>query len=301
LNNVAIGTEIRKSVDAGQTWATHATIVAPTNGTLWACVANDGDLFYNATTQTWSYLAQCLAATGGWRTCVFTRAGADPMGPFTAYGSNGSVPAPSMAALKAICATSARCAADTLGQDFAAIGTYQILGQNGAYYLISFHAGTVSGRTVRFFAVVSSDWQTWFVNQDAFLGSSDASNLFNARWDGGPVGVADGYTLAGSDGLFYTVASAMDHNVGCIEGQHWYIGLWRSSDLVTWQPRAAGAPEVNPIVSSEPDSNPAVTGSDPGCGSSYPAMWVANGTTYFAFTRNSGPMLGFLIYKLAAN
>ena len=43
----------------------------------------DGAGFWDSSTQTWHYLGQCLARDEVWNMCHFTRAGPDPMGPFT--------------------------------------------------------------------------------------------------------------------------------------------------------------------------------------------------------------------------
>ncbi len=72
--------------------------------------------------------------------------------------------------------------------------------------------------------------------------------MWRELWDApGAIGVGAGSILA-DGGYYYLLTEGADHNLGCTNGQHWDLGLFRSTSLssVSWQQ----FPQGNPIVYS---------------------------------------------------
>ncbi|MBL0163548.1 MAG: hypothetical protein IPP82_07875 [Xanthomonadales bacterium] len=85
------------------------------------------------------------------------------------------------------------------------------------------------------------------VPSDAIVDKNDLT-FWRESWDApGAIGVGAGSILY-EDSYYYLLTEGADHNLGCTNGQHWDLGLFRSSSLVstTWDQ----FPQGNPIVYS---------------------------------------------------
>ena len=76
---------VRNSSDEGRTWSAATVILSPGNGSGPAgCALVDGGAFWDAATQTWHYLSQCLAppgackTCGGWQLCHYSTVPGEP-------------------------------------------------------------------------------------------------------------------------------------------------------------------------------------------------------------------------------
>jgi len=293
-----LGTQVRKSTDHGATWSPPTDILKADDGTPWECAATDGDVAYDAATSTWHYLFQCLAKSGPWNGCHAQRTGPDPMGPFTQVLANPVMPAGSL--WSKICdSPSDDCVSQALGK-VADEGTFDIFEHTGGDYYVAFHG--YDGVKLGFRGLAKTpDFVTWIagdpaqgVPADAIVDLADAQP-FRETWQGGPIGAGAG-SIVFEDGYYYLLVEMADISLGCIEGQNWDQGLFRSSKLTatTWEQ----LPAKNPILYSSK------LGEDNGkpfpCNPAYAKLFkdADTGKTYLHYSRLSADPSEYGIFLL---
>jgi hypothetical protein len=232
--------EVRKSTDTGKTWSEPVDILS--NAVPYqACNAVDGGVFYQAATNTWHILYQCLGPGLPWQGCHATRIGNDPLGPFIPDPLNPVIKSGSL--WSKICnSPTDKCVSQSTGSIKPPVdeGTWDIFNYDGQYYWVSFHG--FDGKNGFRGIAKTIDFHTWIagdlakgVPSDAVLSPSDATN-WNVNWaQGGPVGFGTSRMLKDGD-YWYQLAEAMDINlavVGTDPTQHWDDGIFRSKSLTS--------------------------------------------------------------------
>lgn len=299
-----MGVEVRKSADRGQTWSDPVVNIAPQPNTAWECAATDGDVVYDAASNTWRYLLQCLDRTH-WAGCYFTRIGSDPMGTFTPYAAGPVIE--SKALWGKICdLTTDKCSIYSGGPGKVYDeGTFDILPEND-YYYIGFHGfdGKISYRGIaktKDFVHFDAGNRSLGVPDDAVLSPREQSG-WRETWSPatGPVGFGAGRLI--KEGQYYYLASeAMDVSLLCIDGQKWDIGMFRSSDVSRsdWEKYPFG----NPILYSS--TMPERNGKSMACNPAYVEILKdpTDQKYYLHVTRMSmDPNYdGIYLYELATN
>lgn len=271
-----LSTQVRASTDRGATWGPPRSVVSPAAGTPWSCAATDGDATFDAETQTWRYLFQCLGDTGPWNGCLVRRRGQSPLGPWEAPAD---VPNPVIAPgllWSEICDDEGdECRRAPGQQRIADEGTFDVFEADGDGWWVSFHGydgrfgfrGIARTQTFR-----PGDWEVDGAGgtpSDAVIDAGDAAGWRETWAPGGPVGAGAGRIVA-QDGWHYQVAEVPDEDLACRSGQNWDFGLFRTDDLAStrWQQLPAG----NPIVYSSRKAD----GGDraPGCNVLYPGLFT---------------------------
>lgn len=292
---------MRRSTDRGVTWSAPVEIITLAEGTPWECTATDGDAWYDAATDRWHCLFQCIDRTRTWSGCHVERAGADPMGPFTATGPNPVIPARSL--WDRIC--------DQMSDDCARLaggprrvfdeGTFDIFRQDGGYFYVAFHGfDGVRGyrgiaRTPDFVAWTAGDPASG-TPADAIFDAEDAA-VWRETWIGSSIGGGAGRIIEEA-GFFHSIVEAADINLGCTPGQHWDKGLLRSASLTatTWEQ----LPRGNPIVYSS--TLPERDGQALPCNVQYAGIVrdPLDGAYYLHYTRRSLDRAGsgIFLYRL---
>ena len=242
---VSLGINVRSSLNKGATWSEPVTVVAPIPNKPWTCAASDGDAYYDAVNNKWRLLFQCLSndqtgPSSKWMGCYAEREGADPMGAFIPVPQNPVINSGNL--WSQICNTP---------QDDCSIlaggpgrvhdeGTFNIFRFDGLYYWVSFH-GYDDVRGYRGIAK-TTNFITWIAGSslqglpaDSIVDKNDLA-LWREWWDfPGAIGVGAGSILL-DGGYYYSLTEGADHNLACTNGQHWDLGLFRSSSLTqtTW-------------------------------------------------------------------
>lgn len=240
-------TVVRASSDEGATWTALAVVAAPGDSKHGdGCAILDGASIYDAASDTWHMLAQCLELhnAGGWDLCHYTRRGSSPLGRFVADPLN-PVVKPGML-WSSICADKPGIC-DPNGTQYE--GTPDIvLHSNGLYY-VTFHGfEPKTGRGVRGIAT-TTNFQTWNTRakdlpRGAMLGPDDCR-----RWIRACVGVGTA-TVLSTKRHSYFLFESMDRNLGCTPGQNWVFSImrsprnvWLASGSPRWEPQS-GAPLI---------------------------------------------------------
>jgi hypothetical protein len=253
--NEGLRTVVRMSTDHGITWSDPVLAIdAPGGNGPDACMVTDGGAFYDAETDVWHALYQCLGKpnSGGWKLCHYTKPGASPFGAFTPDAANPSVKGGQL--WSQICSGSGKACPSSMVDE----GTTQIIGKTNGYYYVTFHgANSNSGNTTGARGVArTQDFRTWEVSGadlpgNAMLGPSDC-NAWNAGWGpSGCIGEGDA-SLIRSGGYNYMLVEAADKSLNCTPGQKWVFGLMRNSTLGpsgTWETYGS-----NPFVAGLTDS-----------------------------------------------
>jgi hypothetical protein len=298
----ALTTQVRKSSDKGVTWSAPVDLFSNDPGSPWECAATDGDAFYDAQLNLWHYQYQCLGVGTPWNGCHAQRVG-DPMGAFTAPHPNPSQPAGLL--WKAICDQPSDDCSQLAGGVHKVFdeGTYNIFDRDPAgFYFVAFHGydGVHGYRGV----AKTQDFQTWVagdaaagVPADAILDLKDAAP-FREEWNpGGPIGMGAGSILHEA-GYYYGISEVGDISLGCIAGQRWDWGMFRSATLTntTWDQLPAGNPF---LYSSDAPEN---AGKPFPCNPAYTRMFRDPETQeiYLHTTRESADpaFAGIYLYRL---
>jgi hypothetical protein len=253
-NRAPLEVVVRASSDLGITW-TDPNVVATPSASPPApdyCEIVDGAAFFDAETDIWHYLGQCINESSNWNLCHYTRSGLSPLGAFSADPANPVVSGGQL--WGQICSGIAKACPKTMRDE----GTPQILRKNGqGYFYVTFHGANYSAViTGARGAARTRDFVHWEVVADdlpgdAMLSAADCSG-WNAGWaSGGCIGEGAARIIR-SDGLYYMLTEASDHSLACVAGQIWVFGLLRSPTLAAsagWQNYGS-----NPIVSDENSS-----------------------------------------------
>jgi hypothetical protein len=257
-NSSGIAVRVYSSTDKGLNWTAASSLsLAPTAGTDFSCMVTDGDAFYDAAANKWIALFQCLGNDAVWRGCYFERAGADPMGPFDYQlaARARAVITPGMLWSQICNNYYSKCA----GRNVTDEGTFDIiLKDSEGYFWVSFH-GFSNPYGYRGLAK-TKNFSSWFVGNsaygvpsDAILSPYDGQSWREAWAAGGPIGAGNSSTIE-EDGLFYQLAEIPDINLGCVAGQHWDLGLFRTSSLAStqWEQFPLGNPIFYSSLATEP-------------------------------------------------
>lgn len=282
-----MGTEVRASTDQGATWSLPFEIIPPTPGTPWECAATDGDAYHDTATGTWHYLFQCLSPGSAWQGCHATRVAADPRGPFVA-GAVNPVITPGSLWSKICDKPTDECVSMASPGSVADEGTFDIFHSDPPWIYVGFHG--YDGKHGYRGIAKTTDFVTWVagdpaqgVPSDAMLDSKDADGWREA-WQGGNIGIGAG-SIVREGANYYSLNEAGDISLGCIPGQNWDLGLFRSTSLTAthWNPLPAG----NPILYS--GKAPELNGQSQPCNPAYGKLFKdpASGTTYLHYTRLS--------------
>jgi hypothetical protein len=292
-----LGTEVRRSDDAGATWSAPSPVVVPTDGSPWACDATDGDAYYDPANHTWHYLFQCLAAGGSWNGCHVMKAADDPMGGgFVPSGANPVIPSKSL--WSKICNAPTDDCVSLASKPVFDEGTFDIVHAEGSSIWISFHGYDGKNgyrgiaRTNDLFSTFVAGDASMGVPVDAIADKLDAASWREA-WQGGSIGVGAGSSLrVGS--RTYMLIEAADVNLGCTKGQNWDLGLFRTDNLT--QTHWDQLPQGNPIAYSSKGSDATP------CNPAYGRLFKDDmtGKTYMHYSRIE-KLFGILLYELVPN
>ena len=231
---------VSKSTDSGQSWTTPVDILANTPGSPQECAATDGGAYYQSSTNTWHILYQCLSPGSAWKGCHATRAGSDPIGPFTPDPKNPVIESGALWSKICDIATD-KCKSEATGWVGKVIdeGTFDIFYYDGKYYWISFHG--YDGKNGFRGIAKTTDFRTYIagnatkgVPTDAILNPSDAIP-WNVTWNGLPIGFGASRMIK-EGSYWYQIAEAADINLGSVGTdvrQTWADGIFRSTSLAS--------------------------------------------------------------------
>lgn len=248
----ALGVRVYTSTNQGQSWTAAPELsLAPVAGTDFACMVADGDATFDAATNRWRGLFQCLGTDSKWRGCYFERAGADPRG---AFDYRSAARARAVIQPGWLWARICNAAGETCyGRNVTDEGTFDIFRRDASgYFWVGFH-GYSSPNGFRGIAK-TTDFQTWVAGDpayglpaDAVMSKRDANGWREGWASGGNIGAGAGSILE-EDGYTYQLTEFADMNLSCTAGQHWDLGLFRTNNLTStqWEQFPLG----NPIVYS---------------------------------------------------
>lgn len=249
---------VRQSADQGQTWSDAVVLGGPT--TVNPCGIVDGGAYFDSTTQSWHFLAQCLL-NGRWNVCHFTRHDPSPMGTFTADPANPVV-------------TPSKIFSQMPGASgFFDEGTPEILYKIGDFFYVTFHG--YNGKNGIRGAARTKDFNTWEATGPGLPGrpmfTAADCQPWNLNWKGGCIGGGHASTLV-TPAYHYMLIEAADMNLSCTAGQNWVLGLMRAPQLAAsgnWQSYGS-----NPVVQN--------LGVESGCAIQYHHLF-ADGPTVFVY------------------
>ncbi|NML08701.1 hypothetical protein HHL08_00830 [Sphingobium sp. AR-3-1] len=283
-------TVVRASSDEGATWTPPTVVAAPGDSKRGdGCAILDGASIYDAASDTWHMLAQCLELhnAGSWMLCHYTRQGRSPLGRFVADPLNPVV--------KAGMLWSSMCAdkpgiCDPSGTQFE--GTPDIVRNANGLFYVTFHGYELkSGRGVRGIAT-TKDFQKWNTRggdlpQGAMLGPDDCR-----RWISACVGVGTATVLSTKRNSYF-LFEAMDQNLGCTPGQNWVFSIARSP-RDTWLP--SGSPRWE-FQKGPPLITPSAYAKGLPCAVQYARWFQSRGTTWLIYEERQPESL-FLVRRL---
>ncbi|MFT4211045.1 MAG: hypothetical protein QM626_04160 [Microbacterium sp.] len=286
-----LGTVVEESVDGGQTWSAATPVVQPEAGTPWAQMVTDGTFWYDADADRWRALLQTNDGTNPWTISYFERAGSDPMGAFTTPEgfSNPGVDAKEL--WNQITTQAGKDSVDIPGGTGLVFdeGTPQIVEKVGDEYYVTFHGASATDGTTHGYRGLAktTDFQNWEpAADDAIVDQYDATS-WNESWTpSDPVG-AGAASILKQDGYYYQIVEATDVNLNGMAGQHWAMGLMRSTDLTStsWESWSGNAlfATTGQVVEWQ-----------------YPTIFTdAGGATYVAMTKYAPDTeSGFRVYKI---
>jgi hypothetical protein len=247
-NGNLLATVVRKTEDAGQTWSDPVPAALPGGCKTMAgeggntvcdkssvapdaCAITDGGAFFDAESDTWHLLSQCLGTDGGWNLCHYVRSGRSPMGVFAADHQNPVVKGNQL--FRGICSGLGKHC-DPATQDE---GTPQILTKRGGYFYVTFHGALPSVTGIRGVRGVArtTDFHVWETYADDLPGDAILSRSECETWhvdwnEGGCIGTGAASAIR-SGNMFYVLAEAADKSLVCTKGQNWEFGLLRNARL----------------------------------------------------------------------
>jgi hypothetical protein len=232
---------IYKSTNQGRTWQSTSGMISPQAGTSYSCMVADGDAVYDSVTSKWRALFQCLGVDGVWRACYFESSNAALSTSFTYVRTF----QPGFLWGK-ICKGTANCPTG-MGDE----GTFDIFRKDtSGYFWVTFH-GYKNSKGYRGIAK-TTDFNTWVAGTaglptDSSMSSANATTWREAWNSGGNKGAGAGSGVD-EDGYTYQLVEFADIDLSCTPGQHWDVGLFRTTDLAStnWQQ----LPQGNPIIYS---------------------------------------------------
>jgi hypothetical protein len=268
----ALQTMVSKSLDHGITWTTPIVAMAAKGTGPDGCMVGDGGMFFDAETNVWHGIYQCLAETGGWNLCHYSRSGSSPVGTFSADTNNPIVTGGQL--WSQICSGPGKSCPSTMIDE----GTAQIIKKENGYFYVTFHGANYENGTGARGVARTLDFKNWEtfgadLPGDALLSAKDC-NPWSVNWNaGGCIGFGDA-SLIRSNGYNYILAEAADKSLGCTAGQNWFFGLMRSTSLSpsgTWDSYSS-----NPFVID-------LTAAPPGCALQYMTFVRDRGDLFLQF------------------
>jgi hypothetical protein len=220
------------------------------------------------------------------------------MGAFTPALANPVIPAGSL--WSQICDSPSDDCVSQAAHGVSDEGTFDIFEQRDGYYYVAFHG--YDGQSLGFRGIAKSpDFAQWVagsaaegVPEDAIVDLADAAG-WREQWQGGSIGAGAGSILY-EDGYYYLLVEMADISLGCIPGQNWDQGLFRSTSLTatTWEQ----LPARNPILYSS--KLPEADGLPYPCNPAYAKLFRDEGTgkTYLHYSRLSADPAHYGIFLL---
>lgn len=273
---------VRVSSDGGRSFSAPTVLASPIPNSPSECGLVDGAAYYDAQSNSWYYLSQCIARDSVWNMCLFYLVGsADPMvGTWVAAGANPVVRSGQL--WQTICCTTRPCSCDpgTMGSE----GTPDIVGRDSeGFFYVTFHGWDPTHVKSARGVAKTPDFVNWYTRGprlpgDAIFSSADC-NGWNVQWAaGGCVGGGEG-SIVRSGGYMYQIIEAPDVSLGCVGQQNWVLGLLRAPDLDFlptggWQ-QFYVMPTVVPAVKT-------------GCYIQYQRLFYHNGLLHFAYWAGVG-------------
>jgi len=278
---------VRESSDQGKTWtdSVHAVTVDPSRP-VDACAILDGSSYYDAPTNTWHILAQCLAANnaGGWMICHYTRVAASPMGPFQPDPANPVIRNHQL--WNAICSGPNKgCKPGVTGDE----GTPDIVEKRGGYYYVTFHGwdpkddrgyrGVAKTADFRHFITDAPD-----LPNDAMFTAEDCQTA-----NPGCIGMGESSTLFTGD-YQYMVGETPNLSLTCVPNQNWVFSLFRAprGSFPSWRAGWESYPS-NPMIVPSWGSQK--------CGTQYARLFSDRGDVFLIY-EDIGPGYKFVERRL---
>ncbi len=206
---------VRASSDEGRTWSNPGVVAAAPGspGAPDACDIVDGSTYYDAATDTWHMLAQCLAAhnAGGWSICHYIRRGSSPMGAFVAD----SQPAITTGELwSRICADShGACDPRATRSE----GTPDIVEKRGDYFYVTFHG--YSAPTGYRGVAKTVDFHHWIVAGSDLPDAPIVTPAECQAWNPGCIGGGESSTMIAGGYQYMLVETPSYLDLLCKPGQ----------------------------------------------------------------------------------
>ncbi|MGH7045883.1 MAG: sialidase family protein [Stellaceae bacterium] len=277
----AVRIVVRESLDAGASWSNPAVVVA-TPGAADApdaCAVVDGSSYYDAATDTWQMLAQCLAAhhKGGWMLCHYVRHGVSPLGRFTPDAT----PAVRSGELwSQICAHAGGICDPRHTVDE---GTPDIIFKKGGYFYVTFHGFDYSTKHGFRGVAKTADFHHWLTAGPDLPNAPIFAAPECQAWNPGCIGGGEASTLI-AGGQQYMLIETPTISLGCTRGQSWPIALLRAP--------ASIFPAWNSPLWQRYPRNPLLVTSRPGpeerCALQY-QRWAIAGNAVYILYEDLGP------------
>ncbi len=211
-------TIVKSSTDHGKTWSADTTIVDQIPNTPTECNALDGDIFYDAPSNTWHFLYQCMDRSLKWNICHSSHVGATPEARFVDDAANPVVRNGDLWKLI--------LGAGTVVHDD---GTPEIVAKDGDYYYVTFHGiDDKSPIDLMRGLARTKDFVHWEAVGTAPIYTKADCQGWNVPWQapGCYGGGASGTQRLGSN--YYMVMESSDLSGGCVVDQDWVFGMLRS-------------------------------------------------------------------------
>lgn len=245
---------VRQSEDQGRSWSEASIVAEPVPNTPSECALVDGSAMYDSETNTWHYLSQCIARTGGWNMCHYFSISNTPMNTSTWQTDPNNPVVYGGELFSQICAGSGKhCSPNTVDE-----GTPDIVEKRDGYFYVTFHGYDYSGNSAARGIAKTADWDHWIVASydlpdDAIFSSIDCQN-WSENW-------ASDYCVGGGEAdilrdgdYYYQIIEAMDVALTCdttLGAQNWVEGLVRAPAFYytsgQWE-QFRGQPNANPYI-----------------------------------------------------
>jgi hypothetical protein len=283
-DGVRVDQVIMSSRYKGKTWSGPYTIVQANSQ---VCQYTDGSIYYDAQTNQWIALTQCLmTADSKWNMCAFTQAGADPTA--GAWFGNPSNPVVRGGSLwSRICQESGKCPTSVSDE-----GTPHILTKRNGFYYVSFH-GFLNPRGFRGMAKTMD-----FVNYVTSAPDLPSGPIYDDSTCNPiiPGCIGGGHaSMLGSPNYTYMLIEAPTRTLICEKDQSWTFVLARTSNLYQSQPGWSHFQNKSFLVNQ--------LKSPIGCHVAYANLFVDNGQifmTFNFFSRNPAEWMPLAVYQLVS-
>jgi hypothetical protein len=265
---------VRESDDQGRTWSKPVRAVqVQANRPADACAILDGSTYYDAPTNTWQMLTQCLAVNneGGWNMCHYSRVGDSPMGPFQPDPANPVVRSGQL--WNQICSGPGKACQPGITHDE---GTPDIVEKKGGYFYVTFHGwgGAKDDRGFRGVAK-TADFRHYITKapdlpDDAMFSAQDCQSA-----NPGCIGMGEATSLF-TGSFQYLLGETPNISLTCRPGQTWVFSLYRANRDVFPSWRSGWQPYPH---------NPLITPSwgNQKCGTQYARLFEDRGDVFLIY------------------